>query len=125
MCYGSAVHQRTMRSGDIRKERLACHVVQDDSFDAARQVGIDPFLAQELVVLDVIPLESHGVRHADSQVGKDSEDLVGPYRPECEVVRDFVDGKKGILVGCSSDSVRSEEELPGEGMGGAEGVCQG
>lgn len=113
---------QTMGLCDSREKRLARDVVQHDRLPLARQIGIDPIFAQKLVVLDMIPLERHGIRHADRNVGDHRQQLVRQDPLEREVVCDFVDCQKDVLVGGAADDVRRQEELPREGIGIAEEV---
>lgn len=75
-------------------------------------------------MLDVVTLECHGVRHTDCQIRDDSQNLVGADRLEGEVVRDFVDRQKGILVQSPSGGIGGEEEREREGVVGAEGESE-
>lgn len=55
----------------LREKGLSRYIVEHDSFHPTRQVGIDPILPEELVMLDMIPFESHRIRYTDGQISND------------------------------------------------------
>ena len=46
----------TQRGTNVREEDLSEDIVQEDELDIGGQVGVNPIFAEELVVLNVIPL---------------------------------------------------------------------
>lgn len=105
--------EQELESGE---KGFASDIVEHQSFKSAWKIGINTVFAQKLVMLDVVALECHGVRDTDRDVGNDGKTLVGPDRFQCEVVGDFVNGEKDVLVGCASDNVGGKEHGEGEGM---------
>ena len=112
-------------SGDSRKERLARYIVQYYRFNPTRQIRIYRFLSQKLVMLNVIPLESHRVRYTDRQIGHNGQAFVCFDTLEGEIVRYFVDCKEDVLVCGPADRVRRQEERWGEWVGVSEVIREG
>ncbi len=57
--------------------------------------------------------KSSAVRHPDRQVRKDGAEAVRERGFEGEVVRDFVDGEKQVLVRSRADDVGCCQKRPG------------
>lgn len=114
-------HHNTIPLLDSRKERLARYVVQHHRLEFTRQIRINPILSQKLVMLDMIPLESHGIGHPDSQIGRHRQQLVGQDPLESEVMGDLVDRQEDVLVTRPSYGIGQREELPRERVGVSEG----
>ena len=101
---------------DVRKERLAGHIVEYNRFQSTGKIRIDAIFAQKLVVLDMIALEGHGIRNANGQVGDDGEAFVRSDGSKSEVMRDLVDREKGVLVEGTAYNVGCDGEERGEGV---------
>ena len=56
--------------------------------------------------------ERSAVRHGDGEVGHHSDQAIGNWRPEGQVVRDLMDGKEEVLVRGSADDVCKRPEFP-------------
>lgn len=72
-------------------------------------------------MLDMIPLECHGIRHPDGQIGYHGQQLVGQDLFERQVMRNLVDGEKDVLVARPPDGVCAKEELERQRVGVPEG----
>ncbi len=124
------------RDTSIRKEDLAEYIVQEDQFDVGGQVGVDSVLAQEFMMLDVIPLwhglssntcpdgherrthlERGGVGDANGKVREHRKGFVNSGAPEREVMRDFMNGKEEVVVRRAADDIRCQDEERGEWAG--------
>jgi len=66
----------------------------------------------------MISLESHRIRDPNSQIRNDRQDLVCPQTLESEIMRDFMNGEKSILIQCSSKYIGGEDKWEGKGVVG-------
>lgn len=61
----------------------------------------------------MVRAEACRVGDADWEVGEDGEETIVYRGSKGEVMTDFVDGQKEVLVGRGSNEVGGEEEWPG------------
>ncbi|KAI3487047.1 hypothetical protein L1887_49083 [Cichorium endivia] len=108
--------QRVKENLERGKERLTEHVAQHHTLELRGQVRIRAVLTEVLVVLEVVRLERHCIRHANRTVDKDRPESVGAQAAEGKVVRDLVDGQEHVLVRRTAHGIRDEQKLPRKRM---------
>mmetsp|Transcript_20419 Transcript_20419/g.63473 ORF Transcript_20419/g.63473 Transcript_20419/m.63473 type:complete len:259 (+) Transcript_20419:691-1467(+) len=82
--------------GDLARgeEELAREGLQQAQLEVARDVGVDAVPPLVLVVLAMVQLEHHRVRHADAAVDEHRQQVVSELAAEGAVVRHFVHGEE-------------------------------